>query len=145
MSSVVTRTEIKAFLASNSAETMIDLSGEFRDLINMLEGYSVTRTDDWVGIQFVGDTEDPVSVLAKCYREYGTITFHVVAPIKIGGIDDILIRCETIRSLFRGKRINDIAIESVSPPNTEVGTTLEFENTFTSATFFVDYYRDVKI
>ena len=51
---------------------------------------------------------------------------------------------ETIRSLFRGKRINDIIIESVSPPNTESGTTIEFDNNFTSASIFLDYYRDLK-
>jgi len=144
MSGVLTRTEIKSYFASNSAEKLVDISGEFRELRNLLEDESITIDDSWVAIQFVGNSEEMVSVPKGCYREFGTISFHVVAPIAIGAIDGILIRCETIRSLYRGKRINDIIIESVTPPNTEIGTTIDFENNFMSASFFVDYYRDIK-
>ena len=144
MSSITTRTEIKDYFTANSVETLVDISGEFRNFLELLKSNVITRNDDWVAIQFVGSTEEPISIQSKCYREFGTVLIHVVAPIKIGGIDDILNRCETIRALYRGKRINDIVIESVSPPNTEVGTTLDFENTFTSATFILDYYRDIK-
>jgi hypothetical protein len=144
MSSITTRTEIKNFFTANSSEKLVDISGEFRNFLALLQAEVITRNDDWVAIQFVGSTEEPISIQTKCYREFGTIFFHVVAPIQIGGIDDILIRCETIRDLYKGQRINDIVIEAVGPPNTEVGTTLEFENTFTSATFIIDYYRDIK-
>ena len=144
MSSVVTRTEIKDYFAANSAEKLIDISGEFRDLVNLLADESVTDSDNWVAVQFVGNSEEMISVPVGCYREFGTISFHVVAPLSIGAIDGILTRCETIRSLYRGKRINDIIIESVGPPNTEIGTTIDFENNFTSASFFIDYYRDIK-
>ena len=144
MSSVSTRTQIKDYLAANTSETTIDISGEFRELLDLMEAYSIAKDDDWIAIQFVGNSEEYISVPAGCYREYGSIFMHVVAAIRIGSIDGILSRCETIRSLFRGKRINDIIIESVSPPNTEVGTTLEFDNNFISATFFMDYYRDIK-
>lgn len=144
MSSVYVRTEIKDYFAANSTEKLVDISGEFRELRNLLTDESITDSDNWVAIQFVGNTEEMISVPKGCYREFGTISFHVVAPIAIGAIDGILTRCETIRSLYRGKRIDDIIIESVSPPNTEVGTTIDFENNFMSASFFVDYYSDIK-
>lgn len=144
MSSSYVRTQIKSYLSSNSLESLIDISGEFREIKDLLDAYGLTVDSDWIGIQFVGSTEEPISVPAGCYREFGSIFLHVVAPIEIGAIDDIISRCETIRSLFRGRRINDIIIESVSPPNTESGTTIEFDNNFTSASIILDYYRDLK-
>jgi len=144
MSGVLTRTEIKNYFGANSVETLIDISGEFREIKNLLTDEVIADTDNWVAIQFVGNAEEMISIPKGCYREFGTISFHVVAPIAIGAIDGILTRCETIRSLYRGKRINDIIIESVSPPNTEIGTTIDFESNFMSASFFVDYYRDIK-
>ena len=144
MSSVTTRSEIKDFFTANSVEKLIDISGEFRTLQQLMNAEGIVREDNWIAIQFVGSSEEMISTPKGYYREFGTISFHVVGPIKIGAIDDILPRCETIRSLYRGQRINDIIIESVSPPNTEIGTTIDFENTFMSASFFVDYYRDIK-
>ena len=144
MSSVQTRTEIKDFFTANSSETLIDLSGEFRTLQDLMKANGLDKDSQWVGIQFSASTEEMISVPKGCYREFGSVFFHVVAPVAIGAIDGILSRCETIRSLYRGERINDIIIESVTPPNTEAGTTLELDNNFTSATFFVDYYRDIK-
>lgn len=144
MSSATTRTEIKNYLTANTAEPFIDLSGEFREFLDLLAAESIGQDDEWLAIQFIGSSEEPISIIAGCYREFGSVFIHVVAPINIGAIDGILTRCETIRSIFRGKRINDIVVESVSPPNTEIGTTLEFDNNFISASFTIDYYRDIK-
>ncbi len=144
MSSSYVRAEIKNYLAANSSEQIIDISGEFREMRDLMDDYGLNADSLWVGLQFVGSTEEPISVPARCFREFGSVFLHVVAPIQLGAIDGIITRCETIRSLFRGRRINDIIIESVSPPNTESGTTIEFDNNFTSASIFLDYYRDLK-
>jgi hypothetical protein len=145
MSSKELRTQIKDYLALNSGETVVDISGEFRELIDVATYNSITPDDNWAAIQFIGSDEEPISVEAKCYREFGSIFIHVIAPIQIDVVNaNILDRAETMRSLFRGKRINDIVIESVSPLSTESGTTLEFDNSFTSGTFFINYYRDIK-
>ncbi len=146
MSSKDTRNKFKTYFGANSTETIVDLSGEFRKLIDVASANGITPDDDWVAIQFISDTEEPISIESKCYREYGVVFVHVIAPIQINVIDaNILDRVEVLRNLFRGKRIDgDIIIESVSPLNTEGGTTLEFDNSFTSGTFFINYYRDIK-
>ena len=70
---------------------------------------------------------------------------HVVAPIGPNVVyTNIIDRAETLMGIFRGKRIGEIVIESITPMNTERGTTIEFDNSFTSGTFFVNYYRDLK-
>lgn len=143
MSSVYVRDEIKTYFAANSVETLVDLSGENRTLKEITNDYSIGFNDDWIAISFIGASEEPISIATDCYREFGSVFFHIVAPIKNNGIDDILNRCETIRSIFRGKRINDIIITTISPPTTDVGTTLDFDNGFTSASFIVDYQRDL--
>jgi len=145
MSSKDLRDQIKTFLTANTAETVVDISGEFRTLIDVAQYNSITPDDNWVAIQFIGSDEEPISIESKCYREFGSIFIHVIAPIQIDVVNvNIIDRAETLRSLFRGKRINDIVIESVAPLNTEAGTTLEFDNSFTSGTFFINYYRDIK-
>lgn len=145
MSSAATRTKIKDYFAANSAETLIDISLENRELTQMLNDYGVGQFDNWVAIQFVGSDEEPISIEAKCYREFGAVFFHVVAPIQNDVLySNILPRVEVLRSVFRGQRIDDIIIESVSPINTEDGTTIDFDNGFTSGTFFINYYRDIK-
>lgn len=146
MSSKYVREEITSYLGANSAETLIDISGEYRELLDLVRDNGVTVDDNWVGIQFSASIEEPISIQAKCYREFGIILMHVVAPISPNVIyTNIIDRAETLQNLFRGKRIADeIVIESLSPLNTERGTTLEFDNSFTSGTFFVNYYRDLK-
>lgn len=145
MSSKLLRTQIKTFIGDNSAETVLDISGEFRNLLDLAKDNSIGPDDNWIAIQFVGSDEEPISIESKCYREFGTIFIHVIAPIQNNVVNDnILDRAEALRSSFRGQRINDIVIESISPLNTEGGTTLEFDNSFTSGTFFINYYRDIR-
>lgn len=145
MSSKETRVQIVNYIQANSSEILIDISGEFRELIDLANDNSITEDDNWIAIQFAGGDETPISIEQNCYREFGAIFMHVIAPIQIDVINNNIIdRAETLRSLFRGKRINDIIIESVSTLNTEAGTTLEFDNNFTSGTFIINYYRDIK-
>ena len=59
--------------------------------------------------------------------------------------DDILTRAETLRNLIRGRRINDIVIEGVTPPNFEQGATLDLDAGYSSGSFIVNYYRDLNL
>lgn len=146
MSSKFVRESVTNYLNANSAETFIDISGEFREILDLVADNGLTVDDNWIGVQYVANSEEPISIINGCYREFGLVALHVVAPIGLNVINsNILDRYETLAALFRGKRINDdIVIESITPLNTERGTTLEFDNGFTSGTFFVNYYRDLK-
>jgi len=150
MSSVYVRTELKAFLvAAVSAETYIDLSGQFSDIEDLVIGAGITMSDPWVGLQFLGSDEEPVSVPATNavgkYREYGSIYIHVVGVAVLGESVNILTRAETLRDALRGKRINDVVIQSVTPANFGLGATISFEAGYTSASFIVNYERDLNL
>lgn len=149
MSSVYVRDEIKAFIAANSAETVVDISMDYRDLEEMLSDNSLDYESQWIALQFVGSEEVPLGLTANNtqgkYRETGLVFIHVINPIIGSYASQILSRSETLRNLFRGQRINDIIVESVGPINTDDGTTLQFEAGFTSGTFAVNYYRDLDL
>lgn len=149
MSSQYVREEILTYLNANSAETFLDLSGEFEQIHDFLAHSGVNHNDNWVGIQFVGSEEEPISLNANgqvgCYREYGTIYVHVVAPTRIGVVAAILPRAEALRTILRGRRIGDIIIDRVSPANFGSGATIDFEAGFTSGSFLVDYRRDLNL
>lgn len=144
MSSTTVRTDIVTFLEANSAENFLDLSGHYEELRYFLEDNGLTEQDQWVGLQFIGNDEIPATVGAGNtqgkYREIGAIYLHVVDIAKLGVQNSILTRAEALRDLLRGRRINDIVIESVSPPNFEIGATLQFEGGFTSASVILTYY-----
>lgn len=149
MSSLYVRNEIKDFLTANfPVESQVDISAEYGNLSKMLDKAGVGKTDPWLALQFVGSDEVPISVgsLNKgCYREIGAIFLHIVEPVKLGVIDPLLTRAEALRDGFRGRRIGDIIVDSVTPPNTESGATLEFEGGYTSATINISYRRDLNI
>lgn len=153
MSSLYVVDEIKNFIETNlPSENLVDLSGQFEYMRDMLGKYGLNHTDSWLGVQFVGSDEIPVSLSANnstgCYREVGVIYLHIVCPSqKIGiGTNPIRVRAEAIRNLFRGQRIgNDIIINSVTPPNFEAGGTLDFEGGYTSASVLVSYQRDLTL
>lgn len=152
MSSVYVREKIVQFLADNQdvhEESVIDLTGGYQDLKKMLSANSVQPDAPWLGLDFTGDEELPVSLAATndqgLYREYGQIHLHVCAVAKIGIGANLTSRGETLRDLFRGRRIEDIVIESVSPINTGPGATLEFEAGYVSGTVNVSYYRDLNL
>lgn len=150
MSSVYVRTEIKNFLADESDETVVDLTSQFGELKQFLaEEYDVQPDSPWLGIQFIGDDEIPVSLAATNdqgkYRETGAIFFHVVDVARLGNGDSLLTRGETLRNLFRGRRIGSIIIDSVTPMNFDSGATLQFEGGFMSGSFLAGYRRDLDL
>jgi hypothetical protein len=151
MSSKFVRDSILEFLDDNlECETIIDLTAHFEEIEDLLGQYDLTLNDDWLGVQFVGNEEIPVSIQSQnqkgCYREIGTIFLHIVGVAKIGGHKDILTRAESVRDLIRGRRINNsIIIEQVGPPNFGEGITLNFESGFTAAAITVFYRRDIDL
>jgi len=150
MSSKYVRDQFKNFINTELAtENLIDLTGEYSEINDMLSNHGLTYESDWLGVQFSSSQDAAVNIGADndsgCYRELGTLFIHIVAMASGTAVDNILNRAENIRDKFRGKRINDIVIESVSPANFESGTTLEFEGGFTSASILVGYYRDLNL
>lgn len=150
MSSVYVRNQMKTFIGTVApAETLIDLSGLFDDIRDMIVDAGLGTTDPWLGIQFIGNEEDPVTVAANNtqgkYREIGAVYLHVVDIAKLGVADSILTRAETLRGLIRGQRIGSVIVESVTPANFGTGATLEFEGGYTSASFIVSYRRDLDL
>lgn len=146
MSSKYIREQIATFVNSDiPLENFIDLTAESDQLNDLVESYGLSYEDPWLGCQFIGSDENPIAVGNKDYRETGSVFLHVVAPAKKGVRAGIIDRAEAIRDAFRGKRINDIVIESVTPPNFEAAATLQFEGGYTSASVIVNYYRDLHI
>lgn len=150
MSSSYVRTQITSFIGTElPAETVIDLTAEYREIEDVISGASLTYKDPWLGMQFIGSEDIPINVgannVAGCYRETGIVMLHVVAQSNSLSASSILTRAESIRDAFRGQRINDIIIESVSPPNFERGVTLDFESGYTSAVITVSYERDLNL
>ena len=147
MSSKYVRDQIEQFITDNlTNETLVDVTAEFDDLEKFLATQGVTYEDDWLGIQYIGSDELPVSVFANNsngkYRETGALFLHVVEPARNAAKDDILDRSEIIRDAFRGQRIGDVVVEGVTPINFESAATLQFEGGFTSASVVVNYYYD---
>jgi hypothetical protein len=146
MSSVYVRTQIKDFLDDNSNEDVIDLTAQFDEIKELLSENDIQPDAPWLGLSFIGDDEVPVSLAATndqgLYRETGAIHFHVVSEAKVGVGDALLTRGETLRDLFRGRRIGEIVIDSVTPMNFDSGATLQFEGGYMSGSFFASYRRD---
>lgn len=148
MSSAYVRTQVKAFMAANSAEKVMDLTALFGEVNKNLlaNSPSISPSQDWVGLQFIGGDEGPRSLPATndqgLYREDGALFIHVVTPAKIGAGASLLTRGETLRDIFRGRRIGSIIIQSVTPLNFDNGATLQFDGGWMSASFLCDYYRD---
>ncbi len=150
MSSTTVRSAIKTFLTTNAPTVKVsDLSGGWLDIMDHLAGDSIGPADDWIGLQFLGNDEVPVTVGAinnsGKYRESGAIYIHVVGVAKTGVRDSILSRAETLRTLFRGQRIGGITINSVTPVNFELGATIEFEAGFISGSFILDYENEINL
>lgn len=147
MSSVYVRTNIKSFITANLAtENQVDLTGEYDDLEKVLEKHGLLYDDPWLGLQFIPSEDVPIAASTNnsqgLYREIGIVLLHIVDFARSIAKDGILARSETIKNAFRGQRIGDIIIESVSPPNFESGATLDFEGGYISATMSLSFYRD---
>lgn len=146
MSSVAVRNLFRNFLSANSNEEVIDLTGQFEDLREMLVTEGVQPDAPWLGIEFVSNGEEPVSLAADnekgLYREYGLLQLHVCAVAKIGVGANLETRGDSLLNLFRGRRIGGIVVESVAPLNTGPGATLEFEGGYVSGTVTVTFHYD---
>ena len=147
MSSSTVRTQVLAFLAANApSEDVVDLSAQFGDFKEFLAEENIQPDAPWLGIEFIGNEELPVSLAATndqgLYRELGSILLHVCAEAKIGVGQSILSRGEALRNLFRGRRIGPIVVESVSPVNFGPGATLDFDGGYVSGSITVAYHAD---
>lgn len=146
MSSLHVRNAIRSFLDTESTETVVDMTGQFEDVREMLSTSGVAVDAPWLGVEFSTSGEEPVALAADntqgLYREFGLILLHVCAVAKIGVGASLETRGEALLNLFRGQRIDGIIIERVSPLNTGPGATLEFEAGYVSGTLEVQYYYD---
>lgn len=150
MSSVYVVDQFKQFLQDNApSEQVVDLTARYEEIKELMEVEGVPVDSPWLGVEFIGDDEIPVGLSATndqgCYRETGALIVHVVDVARLGGGNTMRVRGETLRNLFRGMRIGDILIESVTPMNFNSGATLEFEGGYMSGSFIVSYQRDVNL
>jgi len=150
VSSVYVRSQVASFIATNlPTENVVDLTGVYDDLQDVLSNAGLVFTDHWLGIQYIGNMEEPIGINTNntkgCYREVGAIALHVVEPSKLGVANPILTRAETIINSFRGQRIGDILITALTPPNFEKGTTIEFESGYSSASILIEYEKDLHL
>lgn len=151
MSSQYVRDQILDFIEDNVPEEpiVIDLTAEFDDLRDLLAKNGVSGNKPWLGIQFIGNEEIPITVSAHNtqgkYRETGAVYLHIVEKARLGVGAPLITRSETLRNAFRGQRIGSILIESVSPPQTDSGATLSFEGGYTSASVIIVYQRDLDL
>ena len=150
MSSSLVRSTIMTNLqAEFPSENFIDMSGAFQDLYDFLAENGVGRTESWVGIEFMGGDEMPITVASNNeqgkYRETGGVMIHVVDLARLGVAGAILTRGEALRNYLRGQRFGTIIIETVTPLSFARGATLDFDAGFTSGTFMVSYYADLDL
>lgn len=150
MSSSYVRDEIFTFLAAQApTENVIDLSGQFSEIQDLIIDAGLDADDPWLGVQFIGNDDSPVTVSSDnvhgMYRETGVIYIHVVDVAKLGGAGSIVTRGETLRNAFRGMRIGDIVIHGMTPINFDAGATLRFSGGYMAASFLIDYTRDYNI
>lgn len=150
MSALAVRTGIKDFLiAEFPSETFLDLTGQYDTIERYLAHNGINRNDTWIGIQFIGTDEIPVALSANntqgCYREFGIVILHIVGIASLGVGDAIVNRAEAIRNKLRGQRIGNIIIDSVSPPNFDVASTLRFEGGYIAAAINADYKYDLSL
>lgn len=151
MSSEYVRDEIETFVTTNlPAENYIDITAKSDEFEFMVQDAGLDETDHLLLIQFIGANEEPITLAAGNaegrYRETGSLFFHVTEPLdQVDVYQAILTRTETLRNLFRGQRINDILINSVSPPNFESSATLQFSGGYQSASIVINYQRDLNL
>lgn len=147
MSSSYVRQKIVEFIQTKfPTEKIVDLSADYEELGDLLADEGVGLRQPWLGIQFVSNPEQGITVPAKNdtgkYRETGVILLHVVEASRLKVIDAILPRGEALQSGFRAQRIENVIVEAVSPLNTSAGATISFQKGYTSGTITVDYYCD---
>jgi len=150
MSSEYVVDKILNFLDTNyPTEKVVEFDAEFRDLRELLADNAIGRGDNWLGIQFIGSEETPITVPATNtqgkYREIGAIYIHIIAPAVVGAGSNIRARSTTLRNLFRGRNIDGIIIEGITPPNFAASGTLQFEGGWTAASLLLSYEYDIDL
>lgn len=149
MSSVAVRTLVKDFLTANTSEKVIDMTGQYDLLQDFIEAAGITQDDPWVGIEFLGNDEVPITIGSNNssgkFRETGAVYIHVVDVAKLGVSDTILTRAESLRTLFRGQKIGRMFIESVTPTNFGPGAALRFEDGYMCGSFILGYLFDTDL
>lgn len=152
MSSTYVRDQITTFLQAFPTapdNDPIDLTAKAGSLKDYLARQSISVGNDWLGVQFVGSSEVPQTIPATNtvgkFQELGVILLHIVTKASDDAPSRIQPRAEALMNYFRAQRINDILIESMTPPNYESGATLQFEGGWTSATINISYDRELKL
>ena len=150
MSSVYVRNQISQFFETELPdEKVIDLTGEFDSIRDLLAREGVTGQDNWIGLQFIGSDETPIAIATGNtqgkYRETGAVFIHIVERTRLNAHNPILTRAEVVRNALRGRRLEDLIVESITPPNFSTGATLNFEGGYTSASIILAYERDLDL
>jgi len=140
MSSQYVRNTVMTHLANNWTITpFYDLS-DFLDKTNL----NLANLTMWLGVQFLQSEETFAGVGGKCYREEGTIVFHMVHAIGQPSATAIS-ATEVLRSLFRGMRLGDMVVQSIDPPTDMWGEAIEFDGNWHGFACYMDVYRDFDI
>lgn len=150
MSSTYVRTQIKNFIQTKlPSENLIDLTAMYSTLDNMIADAGVGDDDPWLGLTFIADEDEiyeiPTNNASGKYREVGVIMLHFVDIAKLAVGDSIVARAEAAKNAFRGQRINDILIDSITPVNFDRGATLDFDGGYISGSIMLAYRRDESI
>ena len=145
MSSNYVVNEVMNFISTEiPTESAFDITGEYEYFHEFLEDNGITGA--WLGVQFVGTEEIPINIgsanTSGKFREIGMFMLHICERSRLGVGSPIRTRGETLQQKFRGMRIGDMIIESVSTPNFESGATLNLDGGYTSATINIHYERD---
>lgn len=150
MSSPYVRTQFKNFISANiGAEKLLDLSGEYREIKELLSDNSIVSGEVWAAVEFTAGDDLPITVgssnTSGKYRETGLVTVHIVGIAKLGGPASTLARAQALIEKVRGLALGTIIIDSVSPPDFNISASLNFSQGFVAAGFFVTYKNDVDL
>ncbi len=145
MSAPAVRTATLTYLRTKfPTKKIVDLSGRFEMLQTYLKSQSIGLEEEWVGIQFEGDIDEPQALATSNERgfwvENGMIFVHCVSPASSTSPNSTVTTAHDFRKALRSYRLlPKCYIETVTPPNTESGTAFLFESGFMSATVAAFY------
>lgn len=146
MSAPFVREEIMKYLVQEfPTEKVLDISGEAHRLEDFLAKNGVSKNDKWVAVYFTGDDEEVASIATTngkgCWVEWGSIHVECLGPTgQLGGVNSLVARAHAFKKKLRSKRIGSLTIESVTPPNTELGSGFTFDSGYSCASISA-YYR----
>ena len=148
-SSYVRSTFLSELTAGLPTVKFLDISGVFDEMEDFLAANSVTMLTPWVGLEYIGNDEIPITINSYNnkgkYRETGVVSIYIVDVAKLSVGATIVTRAETIRNFLRGRRFGNIIVTSVSPVNFGGGAGLNFEGGWTSGMVNVAYENEVNL